>query len=254
MKKIGTYQVKQVALFANVSVRTLHYYDEIGLLVPVLRSKAGYRLYDSENLLRLQQIMIGRKLGLSLEDIRKSLDDENFDLKATLFNQRRQLVSQVLSTTEMIQAVDKAIELLSKEMKGDDMSIEQLFSGFVSQDYEAEVAERWGETEAFKISAERTRNYSDGEWQQIKQGQDDIYQQFAMALQLGKNPQDEGVMELAETHRQFLDRWFYPCSLELHKGLADLYEADARFQVNIDKYAEGLTPFVCAAIRANALA
>ena len=83
MKKIGTYQVKQVALFANVSVRTLHYYDEIGLLVPVLRSKAGYRLYDSENLLRLQQIMIGRKLGLSLEDIRKSLDDENFDLKAT---------------------------------------------------------------------------------------------------------------------------------------------------------------------------
>ena len=79
-----TYQVKEAAELSGVSVRTLHHYDEIGLLVPARRSAAGYRLYDDDDLLRLQQILIGRELGLPLEAIRRSLDDPSFDRRGAL--------------------------------------------------------------------------------------------------------------------------------------------------------------------------
>lgn len=88
MTRLKTYKAKDVALIAGVSVRTLHDYDEIGLLVPSGRTGAGYRLYDENDLMRLQQILIGRSLGLALEEIRLSLDDDNFDYAQSLRRQR----------------------------------------------------------------------------------------------------------------------------------------------------------------------
>ena len=86
-----TYQVKDVAELSGLSIRALHHYDEIGLLIPSARSTAGYRLYNDDDLLRLQQIMIGRELGLALEDIRRSLDDPSFDRRRLLLTQRAEL-------------------------------------------------------------------------------------------------------------------------------------------------------------------
>jgi len=91
MKQGRTYQVSEVARIAGVSVRALHHYDAIGLLVPSGRTEAGYRLYDDEDLLRLQQILIGRELGMPLEEIKRSLDDPNFDRRAALEKQRREI-------------------------------------------------------------------------------------------------------------------------------------------------------------------
>src|SRR5688500_4587106 len=93
-----SYRVKEVAQIAGISVRTLHHYDEIGLLVPRGRTGAGYRLYDADDLLRLQQIMIGRELGLSLEEVRRSLDDPSFDRKRALVAQREQLQQRARQT------------------------------------------------------------------------------------------------------------------------------------------------------------
>ena len=97
-----TYQVKEVTSIAGISVRTLHYYDEIGLLVPSARSASGYRLYDDDDLLRLQQIIVSRELGLSLEEIRKSLDDPSFDRRQALLTQRAQLSQRAQQAAEMI--------------------------------------------------------------------------------------------------------------------------------------------------------
>ena len=89
-----TYQVKQVARLTGLTIRTLHHYDSIGLLAPSARSAAGYRLYDDDDLLRLQQILIGRELGLSLEAIRRSLDDPRFDRRQALLAQRTELAAR----------------------------------------------------------------------------------------------------------------------------------------------------------------
>src|SRR5579862_7831259 len=99
--KRRTYLVKDVAELTGVSVRALHHYDEIGLLVPRARTDSGYRLYDDEELLRLQQILVGRELGLTLEEIRQSLDDPRFDRQAALREQRRALEARAGRTAAM---------------------------------------------------------------------------------------------------------------------------------------------------------
>src|SRR5687767_3659790 len=111
MKARRTYKVKDVARIAGVSIRTLHHYDDIGLLAPKTRTAAGYRLYNDEDLLRLQQILIGRELGLSLEDIRRSLDDPHLDRRKLLVAQRELLAKRAHQANAMINAVDAALAI-----------------------------------------------------------------------------------------------------------------------------------------------
>ncbi len=237
---------------AGISVRTLHYYDEIGLLMPPTRTDAGYRLYDKDSLLRLQQILIGRELGLTLEEIRGSLDDPNFNHREALLRQREQLEERARATTEMIDAVDRALAILDSNQEDDDMKMEQIFDGFDPNKHAEEAEARWGKTDAYAESAQRTKSYTPDDWKRIKDEQDAIYSALATAMKRGQKPDDAAVSDLAERHRRSIDRWFYPCSHEAHAGLADLYEADRRFSETIDKHGEGLTPFLAAAIRANA--
>ncbi len=249
MKRDRTFQVSEVARITDVSVRTLHYYEEIGLLVPASRTDAGYRVYDHGSLLRLQQILIQRELGLSLEEIRLSLDDPTFDYRAVLLKQREQLRERAQATNEMIRAVDNALASLDEDK---DMDMKQIFDGFDPAKYEAEAKERWGNTDAYKESMKRTKGYTEADWLRLKVEQSAVYRDAAQAMKAGKRPDDDEVMDIAERHRLLIDRWFYPCSFQMQCGLADMYEADGRFAENIDKYGAGLTPFLSAAIRANA--
>ena len=134
MTRLRTYQVKDVARLAGVSVRTLHHYDSIGLLVPRTRTAAGYRLYTDSDLLRLQQILIGRELGLSLEEIRRSLDDPRFDQKVALLDQRNRLRDRARQAEAMIRAIDVALAALDGSKKGE-MKMEDLFEGFNPSQY-----------------------------------------------------------------------------------------------------------------------
>src|SRR6185503_11059591 len=150
------YQVKQVASLSGLTIRALHHYDSIGLLMPSARSPAGYRLYDDDDLLRLQQILIGRELGLSLEEIRRSLDDPHFDRKKALLAQREQLERRVRQAQEMVQAIDAALAVLDGKSKGGNMDMKEIFGGFDPAKYEDEAKERWGNTDAYKESTKRT--------------------------------------------------------------------------------------------------
>jgi MerR family transcriptional regulator, thiopeptide resistance regulator len=252
MKKVRTYQVKDVARISGVSVRALHHYGEIGLLVPVARSAAGYRVYDDDSLFRLQQIIINRELGYSLKEIRRLLDDPSFDAEQSLVAQREQLSRRARATAEMIKAVDRALEILNAQHTDESIDMKAIFDGFDPKAYESEAQERWGHTDAYKESARRTQSYTAEDWKRLKEEQDGIYRAVAAAMEEGQRADDEGVMSLAEQHRLSIDQWFYACTHDMHGALADMYEADARFAQNIDKYAEGLTSFLASAIRANA--
>jgi DNA-binding transcriptional MerR regulator len=249
--KRRTYQVKEVAALTGVSVRALHHYDEIGLLVPGARTDAGYRLYDDADLLRLQQILLGRELGLTLEEIRRSLDEPSFDQREALRAQRRQLEARARQTSAMIRAVDHALAAL--DGKGEEtMDGKSLFEGFNPLAYEDEAERRWGDTKAWAESRARTARYTAEDWKRHAAEQSSIYGDASALLTAGKAPDSPQAMDVAERHRLAIDRWFYPCPPAMHVGLADLYEADARFAANIDKFGAGLTPFLAAAIRANA--
>ena len=252
MTRSRTYQVKELARLAGVSVRALHHYDSIGLLVPEVRTAAGYRLYTDADLFRLQQILIGRELGLPLEEIRRALDDPRFDRKTALLDQRERLIARVRQSEAMIRAIDAALGGLDGDHKEAEMKMEDLFEGFDPSRYEEEVRHRWGTSEAFLESEKRTSRYTPDDWKTLKAEQAAVYDDAHSALQAGQRPSDEAVMEIAERHRLSIDRWFYPCSHSMHCRLASSYESDDRFRQAIDRHGQGLTSFLVEAIRANA--
>ena len=246
-----TYQVKEVAELSGLTVRALHHYDSIGLLVPSARSGAGYRLYDDDDLLRLQQILIGRELGLSLEAIRRSLDDPSFDRRQALLAQRTELAARAERASDMIRAIDAVLTAIEEKHMGE-VDMKKIFDGFDPDQYAAEAKQRWGHTDAYKISARRTKSYTEADWQQMKDEQAAIYADALAAREAGVRPDEPRAMDVAERHRLSIDRWFYPCGLQMHCGLADLWEADRRYADNIDKFGAGLTEYLAAAVRANA--
>ena len=118
--------------------------------------------------------------------------------------------------------------------------------------YEAEARERWGHTEAYQESTRRAKKYGDAEWKRIREEQEAVEQGFAAALAAGAPAEGERATDLAEEARLLIDRWFYPCSHEMHVGLAEMYTADERFRAHYDERADGLADYVATAIRANA--
>jgi MerR family transcriptional regulator, thiopeptide resistance regulator len=245
------YQVKEVASLSGLTIRALHHYDSIGLLMPSARSDAAYRLYDDEDLIRLQQILIGRELGLSLEDIRRSLDDPSFDRREALLAQRAALVARAGRAADMIRAIDAALTAIEEEDMST-MDMKRIFDGFDPKHYDDEAKQRWGNTEAYKVSVQRTKSYKEADWLKLKAEQAAIYTDALAALRAGIRADNPRAMDIAERHRLSIDRWFYPCSAKMQSGLADLWEADRRYADNIDKHGLGLTEYLAAAMRANA--
>lgn len=246
-----TYRVADVARLSGVSIRALHHYDAIGLLVPTGRTEAGYRLYADADLLRLQQVLIQRELGFSLDEIKRALDDPGFDQRQALVEQRRRLAQKAHALGEMLRAVDAALAVVGHDPQGDAMETKELFGGFDPSRYEAEVEQRWGGP-ALEESKRRVKGYTDADWKRQQAEQGAIYADAAAAMHRGIDPTATAAMDIAERHRLSIDRWFYPCGKPMHAGLADMYEADERFRAAIDKAGGGLTTFLAAAIRANA--
>lgn len=249
-----TYQVHEVSRVAGVSVRALHHYDAIGLL-PARRSRADYRVYHEEDLLRLQQILIGRALGMPLEAIRRSLDEPGFDRRAALERQRAELSERAERTAGMLRAIDRALAAMNQGVTMNDTNetdLTALFEGFDPDPYQDEAKARWGEHASYQESARRTATYTKADWDAYRAEAEAIMRDAAGCFGSGAPWSSDAAMDVAERHRRSIDRWFYPCDRSMHASLADLYEADPRFQANIDKYADGLTGWWSAAVRANA--
>ena len=246
--------VGEAARLSKVSVRTLHHYDEVGLLVPSARSDAGYRLYDGGDLERLHQILLFRELGFSLDDIRQIMLDSSFDRLEALRAQRGLLAEKAWRTQTMLEAIDAAI---ASTERGETMSDQErsemfgeLFDGFDPAEYEAEVQERWGNTDAYKQSAERTKRYGKAEWAQIKAETDASTVAFVALMEAGIPADSPEAMALAEEKRVHISKWFYDCPVEFYANMACIWVTDPRFTKNIDKAKAGLAAYQYAAVQA----
>ncbi|MGY1813864.1 MerR family transcriptional regulator [Blastococcus sp. SYSU D00820] len=244
--------VGEVAALAGVTVRTLHHYDRIGLLSPSGRTAAGYRRYAPADLDRLHQVLLYRELGFPLEEVAALLDDPSTDPAEHLRRQHRLLRDRLDRTQAMVAAVEKEME--ARNM-GISLTPEERFEVFGEHDpaqYEAEVEERWGDTDAYAQSKRRTAAYGKDDWLRIKAEGEDLMRRMADALRTGVAPDAPEAMDLAEEHRQQITRNFYDCPPEMHAGLGRMYVEDERFTATYEQVAPGLAQWVSTAVQANA--
>jgi len=248
--------VGQVAEQFDVTVRTLHHYDEIGLLVPSERTAAGYRLYDDKDITRLQHIVVYRRLGFALEEIALLLDElatsDGSTVIAHLQRQRDAVMSRLDEMRDLVTAINRALE---KEMTGIRLTREEqkeLFGDNFSDDYAQEAEQRWGDTDAWKQSQRRTSSYTKQDWVRIKAEMESTGAAFATAMGAGRLATSHEAMDAAEQARLHIERRFYDITPEFHRGLGDLYVSDPRFTKTYEDIAPGLAQYVRDAIHANA--
>lgn len=244
-----SYSVGQVARWTGVTVRTLHHYDEIGLLAPGDRSAAGYRRYSDDDLERLQQILGYRQLGFPLEEISTILSDP--DPMVHLRRQHGLLRERMERLRRMVEAIEHLME--AKQM-GIQLTPEErfeVFGDFDPDQYAGEAQQRWGDTDAYRQSQQRVASWSKQDWQEVRAEADQIYRRLAEAMRSGEPAGSPTTTDLAEQHRRHISR-FYDCGHELHRGLAEMYVADPRFTETIDGYAPGLAAYLRDAVFANA--
>src|SRR5665648_1065632 len=231
-RALAAVTVGQVAEQFGVTVRTLHHYDEIGLLVPSQRTSAGYRLYIAEDLTRLQHVVVYRRLGFPLDEVAALLEEQTVaDDGAVIGHLRRQRAAVMSRLDEMralVTAIDRAME---KEMSGIKLTEEEqkeLFGDGFSEDYAYEAEQRWAEAEAWKQSQSRTSKYTKEDWAEVKAEMDATNAAFVSAMTDGEPATSERAMAAAEAHRLHIQKWFYDLAPESHRGLGDMYVADPR--------------------------
>ena len=191
--------VGQVAERFAITVRTLHHYDEVGLLSPSERTRAGYRLYTDGDLTRLQHIVVYRRLGFALEEIALLLEKPE-SVEQHLRRQRAAVTSRLDEMRDLVTAIDRALEREMNNQPATPDDLKELFGdGF--HDAQAEAEERWGETDAWRQSQERTKGYTKADWEEVKAESDRTHQAFTDAMDAGEPPTSEVAMDAAELHR-----------------------------------------------------
>lgn len=247
---MGTWTVGQVAEELGVTVRTLHHYDEIGLLRPSERSPAGYRLYTDADLTRLQQIVVYRRLEMPLDEIAELLNGGG-SVSDHLRRQRASVMSRLDELRELVVAIDRALE---RDMSNEQLTpaeMRELFGDTFEESYAVEAEERWGDTDAWKQSQERTKRYTKADWQAVKAESDAVNAAFAAAMDAGQPATSEAAMAAAEQHRASIER-FYDCDYDMQRNLAEMYICDERFTKTYDDVRPGMAQYVRDAIHANA--
>ena len=236
--------VHEVARQAGVSERTLRYYDQLGLLPPAQTSQAGYRLYAPEDLRRLQRILFLRELDFPLRDIAPMLEAEAMDWRVAV--QRHQALLQLKQ-----KRLQGLIDLCERLLQGEDtMSLNEFNQTELDAQREAyaqEAKERWGHTEAYRQSAQRTARYTPADWAAVKAETDDIFAGFARLV--GHDPVSPEVRAQVRRWRDAISARFYDCSNEMLAGLGEMYLADERFQKSLNAYGEGTAQLMGEALR-----
>jgi DNA-binding transcriptional MerR regulator len=231
--------IKEFAEFTGVSVRTLHYYDEIGVLKPAfVDSTTGYRCYNENSLLRMQEIIFYRELDFSLKSIGEILSSPNYDKSKSLKEQKQLLTLKRERLDRLIFAIDGAL-------KGENMMT--AFDNSDFEKYKSEVQEKWGETEAYRQYEENTKNYSEEKWNDLSEGMEHIMAEFAVCMKKG-SPDSEEAQNLVKMLQNHITANYYLCTNEILSGLGQMYVGDERFKSNIDKHSSGTAEFICKAI------
>jgi DNA-binding transcriptional MerR regulator len=243
--------VGAVAQVTGISVRTLHHYDEIGLLRPSNRSSTGYRLYSDSDLDRLQRILFYRELDFGLEDIASMLNDSGLSDDDHLRRQHELLSDRIVRHQAMVALIDRELSARRAGITLTPAERLEVFGGDRLIDTVDEAERRWGGLPEFVQRQRRSSQYTKQDWLALRAEQHDIHQSLADAMHAGTPPDDPAVMDLAERHRQHLERWFHDCDFDTHRRLAEEYRANRKLGLNYDEMAPGLSQYVHDAILAN---
>ncbi|MEO2205477.1 MerR family transcriptional regulator [Paenibacillus pabuli] len=232
-------KVKEVAELASISVRTLHHYDEIGLLTPDEVTSAGYRLYSDANLEMLQQILFFRELDFSLKEIKNIITNPSFDREEALHMHRRILLEKRQRLDQMIATIDRSVLHMRGEIN---MTAKEQFKGFDFSEnpYEQEARERWGD-EAVKEANQKLQSKSAQEQKTLADEMNTIYTRLA-ALRHMDPASEEAQAGITEWYTYLNNMGSY--SPEAFRGLGQMYVDDERFTRNIDQFGEGLALFM----------
>ena len=250
--KTANYTVGRVAALSGVTIRTLHHYDEIGLLSPSARSAAGYRIYEEREIERLQQILFYRELGFDLKEIATIVNDPGTDALGHLRRQRRLLTERIGRLSAMVEAIDHEMEARTMNIRLTPEERLEVFGEFRPEEYAEEAEQHWGGTESYKESQRRVSSYTKEDWQRLKAEEGEIRARLGAALDAGLAPESEEAIAAVEAHRQHISRWFYECTYEIHRGLTEMYVSDERFRSHYDTQTPGLAAFIREAALANA--
>ena len=238
------FTVNEVSKIAGISIRTLQYYDKIGLLPPSGFTDSGYRLYNEASLEKLQTILLFRELEFPLKEIKKIIENPDFDREKALSEQikllklRREQIDSLISLAE---------KLKNKEEKILDFSA---FDKTKLKEYEAEAKEKWGKTSAFKEFESKNEGRSDDENSFIASEMMGIFAEFGKISD--EKPESEEAQELVKKLQSFITENYYNCTDEILFGLGQMYVFDERFTENIDKAGgKGTAEFVSKAIAAR---
>lgn len=240
------YTVGELAELSGVTVRTLHHYDEIGLLKPGQRSENGYRYYGRKELLRLQQIMFYRELEMPLEKIAELLDDPEFDAIASLRMQREELGKRSKQISVLIQTIDKTIHELQKNKNM--LTDKELYEGFEpaqGEAYRKEAIDRWGEKSVLD-SENKIRSMTKEEFGKIQNTGHTTLQKLASQMSLGADHPD--VLQTVKSYHDYINA-FADTDKERFGMLGEMYAEDERFAKHYENYAPGLSVFLRDAIR-----
>jgi DNA-binding transcriptional MerR regulator len=242
---VAMFTVKQLSKLAGVTPRTLHHYDEIGLLKPTRVGENGYRYYGDESLLRLQQILLYRELDLPLDDIKKIVGRRDFDVLGALESHKQALNKQAARISRLIQTVDNTIN----HLKGNNsMSEKGLFEGFSEEEQEkyAKEAEQMYEPETVRESNRKWKAYSAAKKESILKEGNVIYTDMIAAMPKGADSPD--VQIIVQRWRDHMD-YFWTPNLDQLLGLAENYNNDPRFKANFDKMNPKLAEFMLDAVK-----
>ncbi len=245
-----TYTVQQLARLAGVSVRTLHYYDHIGLLKPSARTAAGYRLYGESDLLRLQQVLFFRELDFPLADIQAILDDPGFDQVKALRDHQQLLQQEANRLERLLNTIEKTISRLTEDQvtpMTPSMTDEELYEGFTPEQIEryTREANELYDPQIVAQANRRVRNMTKAQWQAVKAEGGAVTQQLADLM--GMDPGDAAVQTAVARHYAWVDNFWHPTA-ESYRGLGQGYAEHPEFRAFYDKYRPGLADFMCAAM------
>ncbi|MBQ2943635.1 MAG: MerR family transcriptional regulator [Ruminococcus sp.] len=239
--------VSEFARLCSVSVRTLHYYDEIGLLKPsFVDEQNGYRYYDETSLERMQEILFYRELDFPLQKISEILSSENYDKRQALTAQKKLLTLKKERLQRLIDAIDLAEKGQNIMVVFDNTEFESL-----RKTYETQAKEKWGHTEASKEYEAKTESYTEEDFCNAASGLDAIFKKFAECKSQGNTPDSDKAQALVKELQEYITEHYYTCTDEILKGLGAMYVSDDRFKENIDKHGSGTAQFVSSAIRSH---
>lgn len=236
--------VGAVAKLVGVSVRTLHHYDEIGLVVPSDRTPVGYRTYSAADVECLHQVLTYRELGFSLTQVQEIVSADSVDAMAHLRRQRELLDERIERLHRMAAAVEKMMKAKSMGVQLTPEEQREIFGDkWIDDDYATEAEQRWGESDQWKQSQQRVAKFTKADWQQIKADGDAFTAKLAQAMADGVQPGSAEANTLAEEHRAGIAK-FYDCDHDMQVKVAGTYVSDDRMRSYYDDVAPGLAQFV----------